>query len=134
MRIAINGQSHVESLIAYYSDCIDNFNDERAQWSIFYEACKENVSNRHLLERELNKINSNNIDLQQSLSALKGDLTYERQKYFQRIEQNQKIKQTLEENKKRLQELTELCKPLNNALDQSRAKSAFSVKTNAYES
>jgi len=102
MRIAINGQNHVDSLIGYYRECIDKFNDERAQWSIYYEACKDNVSNRHLIERELNKINSNNVDLQNALALLKGDLTYERQKYFHKIEQNQKIKDTLEENKKRL--------------------------------
>ncbi len=85
MRIAINGQNHVDSLIGYYRDCIDKFNDERVQWSLYYEACKDNVSNRHLLERELNKINSMNIDLQGMLASLKGELTYERQKYFQKI-------------------------------------------------
>lgn len=36
MRIAINGQNHVDSLIGYYRDCIDKFNDERAQWSLHY--------------------------------------------------------------------------------------------------
>lgn len=40
MRIAINGQNHVDSLIGYYRDCIDKFNEERAQWAMYYEMSK----------------------------------------------------------------------------------------------
>ena len=63
MRLAINGQKNVDSLIGYYRDQIDKFNEERAVWIKYYESCKDNVANRHLIEREITSSQSRKSDL-----------------------------------------------------------------------
>ena len=51
MKLAINNQSHVNSLIGYYRDLIDSFNDERADWVIHYDNIKLTAEDQYLLER-----------------------------------------------------------------------------------
>lgn len=55
MKLAINNQSHVDSLVGYYRDLIDSFNNERADWVIHYDNIKINADDQYLLDQELNK-------------------------------------------------------------------------------
>lgn len=36
MKLAINNQSHVDSLVGYYRDLIDSYNNERSEWVLHY--------------------------------------------------------------------------------------------------
>jgi hypothetical protein len=53
MKLAINKQSHVDSLLGYYRDQIDAYNDERAEWVIHYDGVKINSDDTGLLDREI---------------------------------------------------------------------------------
>ena len=51
MKVAINNQSHVDSLIGYYRDKIDDFNRERAEWVINYDIVQQNSHDQYLLDQ-----------------------------------------------------------------------------------
>ena len=51
MKVAINNQSHVDSLIGYYRDKIDDFNRERAEWVINYDIVQQNSNDQYLLDQ-----------------------------------------------------------------------------------
>ena len=51
MKVAINNQSHVDSLIGYYRDKIDDFNKERAEWVINYDVVQQNSNDQYLLNQ-----------------------------------------------------------------------------------
>ena len=51
MKVAINNQSHVDSLIGYYRDKIDSFNRERAEWVINYDIVQQNSNDQYLLDQ-----------------------------------------------------------------------------------
>lgn len=51
MKLAINNQSHVDSLVGYYRDLIDGFNNERAEWIIHFNNLKQNTNDQYLLDQ-----------------------------------------------------------------------------------
>ena len=55
MKVAINNQSHVNSLIGYYRDLIDSFNNERAEWLIHHDTVRVTSDDQYLLEKEIQK-------------------------------------------------------------------------------
>ena len=36
MKMAVTGQQHVDALIGYYRNQIDNYNNERSEWALHY--------------------------------------------------------------------------------------------------
>lgn len=56
MKLAINGQDHVDSLIGYYRDLIDSYNNERAEWVLHYNNVNTAAEDQYLLEKELNHV------------------------------------------------------------------------------
>jgi hypothetical protein len=96
MRIAINGEKYVDSLVGFYRDEIDKFNDERAEWAINYELCKQNVQNNYLLDKEIDDSRYRINQLESELGVTKANLTYERQKYFKKLEETEAVKGRLE--------------------------------------
>ena len=96
MKLAINNQSHVNSLVGYYRDLIDCFNDERAEWLINYDNVKVTSEDQYLLEKEIAKAEVILEDLKHHVEENKGNLSLERQKYFKLMEANGNIKKRLE--------------------------------------
>lgn len=51
MKLAINNQGHVDSLVGYYRDLIDSYNEERALWVLHYDNINTTAEDQHLLEK-----------------------------------------------------------------------------------
>jgi hypothetical protein len=49
MKLAINNQNHVDSLIGYYRDLIDCYNDERAEWVLHYNNLSTTAEDQYFL-------------------------------------------------------------------------------------
>jgi hypothetical protein len=49
MKLAINNQNHVDSLIGYYRDLIDSYNDERAEWVLHYNNLNTTAEDQYFL-------------------------------------------------------------------------------------
>ena len=112
MKLAINNQSHVNSLIGYYRDLIDSFNDERAEWLINYDNVKVTAQDQYLLQKEIAHAQVLLDDLKENLDENRGNLSLQRQKYFKLMETNGNIKKRLEEAKQNYRELMNSCKPV----------------------
>ena len=49
MKLAINNQNHVDSLVGYYRDLIDSYNNERAEWVVHYNNVNTAAEDQYLL-------------------------------------------------------------------------------------
>jgi chromosome segregation ATPase len=113
MKMAITGQQHVDALVGYYRSEIDKYNDERAEWALSYEQLKDNSTNKYTLQQEIDSSRQRINHLDAELSTTKANLAHQRQKYFEKLEDNQAVKDKLEENKRRYREMMAICKPIN---------------------
>jgi hypothetical protein len=49
MKLAINKQSHVDSLVGYYRDLIDSYNNERGEWVLHCNNLNVTAEDQHQL-------------------------------------------------------------------------------------
>lgn len=136
MKLAINNQSHVNSLQGYYRDLIDSFNLERAEWLINYDNVKVTAEDQYLLDKEIQSAQEELNLLQTELRKCRDGLAFERQNYFKLIENNGSTKKRLDETKKLYRELMNSCKPVgmkNKVINASKIQSSQDSSLTASE-
>lgn len=85
MRMAVTGQQHVDGLVGYYRNNIDNYNNQRAEWVLHYQQLKDSAANKHSLQKQLDYSKEKIQGLEGELNTIKANLAKERQLYFEGI-------------------------------------------------
>ena len=90
--LALNDQSDLNSLLAYYRSRIESFEDERREWLQKMEEIREKQDLKHKTEWELKKRREEISELQRTLSEAKLIIFDERQKSLKLTRDNDLMK------------------------------------------
>lgn len=103
--LALNDQSDLNSLLAYYRSRIESFEDERREWLQKMEEIREKQDLKHKTEWELKKRREEISELQRTLSEAKLIIFDERQKSLKLTRDNDLMKIREVEDRRKIGEL-----------------------------
>lgn len=82
MRVGLNEDTELNSLLAYYRNKIDEFGKERLEWITKLDECRHDTELKHKLEWENRKLKDKVEELEKALSHHKTALYDERYPSF----------------------------------------------------
>lgn len=103
--LALNDQSDLNTLLAYYRSRIESFEEERREWLQKMEEIREKQALRHKIEWELKKRREEISELQRTLSEAKIIIFDERQKSLKLTRENDLMRLKEVEDRRKIGEL-----------------------------
>ena len=105
MRMAVNDDNELNSLLAYYRERINAFDREREEWLQRLEDLKISQGEKHKNEWELHKRRDEINELRSKLNESKVALFEERQQMLRLRRENDQLKLKEREDRKKIAEL-----------------------------
>ena len=121
-RLGQNEDSEINTLMAYYRDRINRFENERQETIQHIERIKLGAEERHRDEWEITRAKESNAELQKALSDARCKLYEERQVTLKLKTENEGLHSRTNEDNKRIQELVGIVEPVHQQIVLERDK------------
>ena len=105
LKMALNDENEMNSLLSYYRDRLHEFDNERQEWLAKLEEIRYKQDEKHKTEWELKKRKQEISEMQSSLKEAKLNLYEERQKNLKLIKENDELKIKQIEDHRKISEL-----------------------------
>ena len=111
-KTALNEETEVNSLLAYYRQKIASFEQERFEWMSRFEQLKMSQEEQHNREWDLRRAKDEIADLQRTLSETRLKLFEERQLKLKVKAENEQLQDRADSDKRKISELMSVCNPV----------------------
>ena len=108
LKMAINDENELNTLLAYYRQRINDFDKERKEWLERLESVRQSQAEKHKTDWELKKRKDEIAELQKTISESKLSLFDERQQILKLTRENDLLKIKEIEDRKKISELLAL--------------------------
>ena len=108
IKLAINDENELNTLLTYYRARLADFDKERQEWLEKLETLRSSQEEKHRTDWELQKRKDEIADLQRTVSELKMSLFDERQQILKLKKENDFLKIKEIEDRKKISELLSL--------------------------
>lgn len=111
-KTALNEETEVNSLVAYYRQKISAFEAERFEWMSRFEQLKLSQAEKHKKEWDLKRSKNEIADLQRALSDSRVKLFEEKQTLLKVTAEKNQLELMMKDSKVKLGELMSVCNPV----------------------
>ena len=111
-KTALNEETEVNSLLAYYRERISNFERERFEWLSRFEQVKLSQEQKHKLEWDVRRSKDEIADLQRALSDARLKLFEEKQISLKLSAENEQLLERADCDGRKIGELMNVCNPV----------------------
>ena len=111
-KTALNEETEVYSLLAFYRQKIAQFEAERFEWMARFEQLKLSQEEKHKQEWDIRRSKNEIADLQRALSEARVKLFEEKQTLMKVAAEKSQLEKILGDNKIKLGELMNVCSPV----------------------
>lgn len=111
-KAALNEETEVNSLLAYYRQRIAAFEKERFDWLSRFEQVKLSQEEKHNLEWDIRRAKDEIADLQRALSDSRLKLFEEKQMGLKLSSENEQLAERADMDTRKIGELVDACNPM----------------------
>ena len=111
-KTALNEETEVDSLLAFYRQKIAHFEAERFEWMSRFEQLKLSQEEKHKQEWDIKRSKNEIADLQRALSEARVKLFEEKQTLMKVAAEKLQLEKILGDNKLKIGELMSVCSPV----------------------